>query len=408
MSAGRRTSEGGLLAGRRGWIAVALLSGALLLVTGQLVGSTFATSFNASTGYNSSTVSASSLSAPGSLAAAPAGTTSLGLSWTSTAGTGQVQDVSGADTTTSSACSSSTALTPLAVRSSSTASFTDANHSGASVQAGDNYCYEVSTAYPLDGTNTIPTLTTALSTSGNTTSLKVTALPFAIAAGDTIVVTAISGTYAGDSEVFTASAAAAGATTITVTAKTANEPYATGGATVVYDATSWQSWTTSSYVNTRVGFATTAVQINPSGTPDGKVDSGDKIVVTFSAAPKTSSFTTTTSDYVCTEASSDLILLGETSTSCSTTGYTLGKLTSSGGITGSEVYKISAFSISGDQVTLTIGALNSGSTDSTVTSGTVFTFTPTSTLASNSGSVTVCTSNTHASSLCLPSSSGSF
>ena len=69
-----------------------------------------------------------------------------------------------------------------------------------------------------------PTLTTALSTSGSTTTLHFSALVSAMSSGDSIVIT--SGTH---TQTFTTSAAAAiGATSVSVTSQTANFAYPTG------------------------------------------------------------------------------------------------------------------------------------------------------------------------------------
>lgn len=132
--------------GVRPLLAVALGLGALLL-TGRSLGGTFALPFYGEANYPSSSMTLGVLSAPSGLSATPSGN-SVNLAWT--AGThGNGETVAGVDTGSATSCTSANTFTTITSALGATAtSYTDTNRAtAAGVQAGDNYCYDVATAY---------------------------------------------------------------------------------------------------------------------------------------------------------------------------------------------------------------------------------------------------------------------
>ncbi|MHB1988040.1 MAG: hypothetical protein ACYCSF_08650 [Acidimicrobiales bacterium] len=391
-----------------GWTAIVALGLALVLVGGNAVASTFASYFNAQTSYNGSTFSTGALTAPAGFTATPSGN-SVDLAW-SVGGNGNQQDVNGVDTTSSSACSPSNTFAPLSVLSSSATSYVDANHAGQSgVQAGDHYCYQTDTAYGRP----LVTLATALTSGQTVTSLALSSLPAGVGSGDSIEIS----NGSGSSQVFVTSAAytaSSSQASVSVTSATANASYTTSS--TASDVTSWTSWTTAAYASTQVGFAATSAVITNGGTA-GTIDSGDTIAVTFNQPP---SALPSTADPVCTFASANTILLGDATGTCTsaTDAYVFGKLviSNTGSFTNSVTYAVSYAPLSGDTITLTIGAsktkVKGSYIDSTISPSPspvpTWTFTPATSLVSATGSVAACTSNTHLASLCQPASTGSF
>jgi hypothetical protein len=157
-------------------------------------------------------------------------------------------------------------------------------------------------------------------------------------------------------------------------------------------ASSWSAQTAASPV--RIGFFMTGISIGSSG---GTINKNDTVAITFNQQPNTPSVSR-----VCVFASAKTIILGDTSSSCSSTGdsYTVGKLVTTGTVTHNNNYS-AGVSRSGNTLTVTISS--NASTATTVGSGS-WTFTPGS-LTSSSGSASVCTSS---GSNCLPTPSGNF
>ncbi|HEX7083626.1 MAG TPA: hypothetical protein VF186_05895 [Gaiellaceae bacterium] len=157
-------------------------------------------------------------------------------------------------------------------------------------------------------------------------------------------------------------------------------------------ASSWTAQTAAAPV--RIGFFMTGIAIGASG---GTVDNNDTVAITFNQQPSTP-----TVSRVCVFASAKTLILGDTSSTCSSTGdsYTVGKLVTTGSVTNDNNYG-ATISRSGNTLTVTISGNNTPATS--VGSGT-WTFTPAA-LTSAAGSAALCTSS---GSNCLPTPTGNF
>lgn len=343
--------------------ALALLLGASLslLLAGALAPSTFSSNWTATDEYQTTTFSTAALGPPASLAVTARGST-LSLAWTTgTNGTSQL--LSGVDTATSAGCGSGLTFSPVAVLPPGATSYNDGDFGGQSVAPGDHYCYQLTTAYP---TATVG-LAAALTKGSAVTSLSVGPLPYSVQSGDEVVVN--STTAPEEGEVFVASAsAAAGATSVAVTSKSANFSYPT--TSTVSDVTSWAEWTsTSAYGSALAGLVPTAVQVTNGGVANS-VDAGDVITLTFNQ-PVTAP---AVADDVCVIAPSTIVLDDTASPTCAgaTTSDTSGVGTlvagNGGSITGSSAYTAS-YRSSGDTLVITLTG-GSGSTTAASTTQT--------------------------------------
>lgn len=241
----------------------------LLFLTGWLLPNTFATAtWYGVTEYQSTAVSAASLSPASGLIAQSSGN-NFDLSWTAAA-SGTSQSIAGLNTTTSDTCGSSQSVLPVA--SSTGTSYADLNRGGQTISAGQWFCYKLTTTYPTPVATT--TLQTALTSGTAYTTLSVASLPYAVTSGDTIVVTG-TGNLTGYNETFVASASVAASTTTTsipVTSKAANESYTTSA--TVSDTTSWPATTLHTALTSGTAYTTLSVANLPY-----PVSSGDQILV---------------------------------------------------------------------------------------------------------------------------------
>jgi hypothetical protein len=175
-------------------------------------------------------------------------------------------------------------------------------------------------------------------------------------------------------------------------------------------STSYAGWTSlgSPTVAVQIGVVASTVQITNGTGSSSRLDTGDRIVVTFNQAIAGSS-EPSSSDSICT-STSGYVALGSTATgsSCSSSGLELGTLTGLS-VNASSRYAASwSWNSSNTVLTITVGSRTAGSTTPTVTG--TGTFTPTaatSALLSGSGGYHVCTSNTGGGN-CLPTATGSF
>jgi hypothetical protein len=151
--------------------------------------------------------------------------------------------------------------------------------------------------------------------------------------------------------------------------------------------TSDTGWTaTASFGPVQVGLTPTSVAITRAGTSN-RVDSGDKITLTFNQATNL----TGTSTKVCAVTTQNKIFLGDTATTCGTSdSATIGVL-SGKTISGTRTFTGSTLAIAGTTVTITLPA-GTGSTANLSGTGS-WTFTPAATIKSSATTdqATVCT-----------------
>jgi hypothetical protein len=161
-------------------------------------------------------------------------------------------------------------------------------------------------------------------------------------------------------------------------------------------ATAPSSWTAqTAAAAVRVGFYMTSITIGTSG---GTINQNDTVAIAFNQQPNLPSVSR-----VCVFASSRTIIVGDTSSTCSSVNdsYTVGKLVSSTSLTNNNNYGAS-ISRTGNTLTVRITA---NATTATTESGTPsWTFTPAA-ITSATGSAALCTASA---SNCLPSPSGKF
>jgi hypothetical protein len=171
----------------------------------------------------------------------------------------------------------------------------------------------------------------------------------------------------------------------------------------------WSSTTANPTAAAQLGFVAQAVQATNGGTA-GKLDTGDKLSITYNQ-PVTTSTTLITGNMVCTNAASagNIIMIGDAITGCNAT-----TTVTTGTISGGTSSKTAAYNItwtwtnSNATITITIGTRASGSQDPTIT-GTL-TFTPTTNpinTLSATGAYHNCDTNTGGGN-CQPTITGSF
>jgi hypothetical protein len=165
------------------------------------------------------------------------------------------------------------------------------------------------------------------------------------------------------------------------------------------ESTSASNWTSNWVTFTPLQiFVPTSVVFQATGTQAGKMDSGDKIVITFNQNVGTIS----TPIDVCINPTANTTFVGDTS-NCNNAadGYSIGKLTGWTVAGGKQNKNTSAVSVSGSVVTITLGG---GGTSGNVTGNAMFTASSTGVLSS--GSLHACSSAS--SPTCTVTSSGSF
>ncbi len=171
---------------------------------------------------------------------------------------------------------------------------------------------------------------------------------------------------------------------------------------------SWTSVASNPTAGIQLGFV--AVSIVPSnGGTSGKLDAGDKIVVTFNQAVGTATGPAGT-DTVCAVSGATIMIATTTLAGSCGTGEALdlGKLTGGSSNRNARYSATYAWSNGNKTLTVTIGVRTSGSADPTV-SGT-WTFNPTTTatkMLSSTGSFHICDTNTGGGN-CLPTTGSTF
>lgn len=170
----------------------------------------------------------------------------------------------------------------------------------------------------------------------------------------------------------------------------------------------WSSQTGNPTVAVRLGVVAQSVAITNGGTA-GRLDAGDKIVITYNQAITTASGPVA-SNNICTNTGGT-VMLGVTGsgTTCSTgSATTIGTLTSLTISVAARYNATYAWSAGNTVLTVTIGARSAGTQDPTTSGTAVHTPTTTATgLLSATGSFHTCSSNTGGGS-CTPSATGTF
>jgi hypothetical protein len=171
----------------------------------------------------------------------------------------------------------------------------------------------------------------------------------------------------------------------------------------------WSSTTSNPTAAAQLGFVASSVAVTNGGTA-GKLDAGDRIVVTYNQPVATATGPISTNK-VCTNAASsgNIIMIGDAITSCNaTTAVTVGAI-STGTSTKTAAYSATwTWSAANTVLTVTIGTRTSGSADATITGSLTLSPTTTTTnMLSATGSYHNCDTNT-GSGNCLPTVSGSF
>jgi len=208
----------------------------------------------------------------------------------------------------------------------------------------------------------------------------------------------------------------ANATSLATTAATSYTDtgrYTPQGTYQCYKATTtygtWSSQSANPTAAAQLGFVATSVQLTNGGTA-GTLDTGDKIIVTYNQ-PVTTATGPLATDKVCTNSASsgNIIMLGDTLSTCSATATV-----SIGAISGGSANKQTVFaatyawSANNTVLTVTIGTRTTGSQNPTITG--ILTFNPTTTatgMLSATGSFHNCDTNTGGAN-CLPTITGSF
>jgi hypothetical protein len=203
-----------------------------------------------------------------------------------------------------------------------------------------------------------------------------------------------------------AAATTASYTHVNVGASTANGHYycyqLLSTSTALTSLTSATGWTAAATVGPiRVGLVTNSVA-NANGGTSGRVDGGDKIVLTFN---QPTNFTASTIKVCAVSGASGGIYLGDGATTCgSSDSYSLGKLT---GKTIAATRTFTNVPVSGSGTTTLTITLNTGSGSTATLSGTsAWTFTPAAGILSSATThqATICSSG----SPCTPTTSSSF
>jgi hypothetical protein len=175
-------------------------------------------------------------------------------------------------------------------------------------------------------------------------------------------------------------------------------------------ATAYGSWTSTDSNPTDVvqlGVVTSSVAIVKGGGSSSRLDTGDKIVVTFNQSVADSS-EPSSGESICT-STSGYIALGSSGggSSCSTSGLDLGTL-SGFHVTSNSRYAASwSWNGADTMLTITVGSRTAGSTPTITGSGTFTPTTASDALLSDIGGYHVCTSNSGGGN-CLPIATGSF
>ena len=220
---------------------------------------------------------------------------------------------------------------------------------------------------------------------------------------------AVSGVNNGTSSSCAAATFSAVGTSAT-TAYTDTGRYTPQGTYFCYKATTtygtWSSQTANPTAAAQLGVVAQSVVISNGGTAN-RIDSGDKIVVTFNQ-PITTTTGPPAGDNVCT-ATTGSIALGSTGsgTTCTLTALDLGTLSGLTVGANSRFAATWAWNAANTILTITIGARSAGS--NTAVTGTA-TFNPTTTatkLLSATGSFHTCDTNTGGGN-CLPTATGGF
>jgi hypothetical protein len=170
----------------------------------------------------------------------------------------------------------------------------------------------------------------------------------------------------------------------------------------------WSSQTGNPTVAVRIGVVAQSVAITNGGTA-GRLDAGDKIVITYNQAISTASGPVAGNN-VCTNAGGTIMVgVTGTGTTCSTaSATTVGTLTSLTINRAARYNTTFAWSAGNTVLTVTIGARSAGGQDPTVSGTAVHTPTTTATgLLSSTGSFHTCSTNTGGAN-CTPTATGTF
>lgn len=170
----------------------------------------------------------------------------------------------------------------------------------------------------------------------------------------------------------------------------------------------WSSQTGNPTVAVRIGVVAQSVAITNGGTA-GRLDAGDKIVITYNQAISTASGPVVGNN-VCTNTGGTIMVgVTGTGTTCSTaSATTVGTLTSLTINRAARYNTTFAWSAGNTVLTVTIGARSAGSQDPTVSGTAVHTPTTTATgLLSSTGSFHTCSTNSGGGN-CTPTATGTF
>jgi hypothetical protein len=170
----------------------------------------------------------------------------------------------------------------------------------------------------------------------------------------------------------------------------------------------WSSQTGNPTVAVRIGVVAQSVVITNGGTA-GRLDAGDKIVITYNQAISTASGPVAANN-VCTNTGGTVMVgVTGTGTTCSTgSATTVGTLTSLTINRAARYNTTFAWSAGNTVLTVTIGSRSAGAQDPTVSGTAVHTPTTTATgLLSQTGSFHTCSTNSGGGN-CTPSATGTF
>lgn len=174
-------------------------------------------------------------------------------------------------------------------------------------------------------------------------------------------------------------------------------------------ATTYGTWTSLNppAVAVQVGVVAASVSTANGTGSSSRLDTGDRIVVTFNQ-PIAVSSQPSPGDSVCT-STSGYVALGSTGTgaSCSSTGLELGTMAGLSVGATSRFAATWSWNAAATVLTITVGARTAGATPTVTGTGTFTPTTATAALLSDSGGYHVCTSNTGGGN-CLPAATGSF
>jgi hypothetical protein len=168
----------------------------------------------------------------------------------------------------------------------------------------------------------------------------------------------------------------------------------------------WSSQASNPTAAAQLGVVASSVAITNGGT-SGRIDSGDRIVVTFNQ-PITTTTGPPAGDNICTSTTGS-IALGSTGTgtTCTLTGLDLGTLSGLTVGVNSRFAATWAWSAGNTVLTITVGARSAGSNTSVTGTATLNPTTTAGKLLSATGSFQTCSTNTGGGN-CLPTATGSF